>query len=307
MANGGGRANYKAKGGYNKQQYAINASKKASSKVTVEYISATHLAVIMSYDLFYDNKEVSEIISKNRDYYDFTSRASVFTKEKFDTIRVPLANILKRIDSKIILEYPPGFTQELTSEFPLEFKFQLKYEKKTLKLKINYDADEVAAKIKDFIPIQLLEKMYDFQKTGIEFGLRKHGRCLIADEMGVGKTIQALGLICCYPSDWPVLILAPATLKYNWLQEIGKWLGNGCAGLISKEEVQVITSGTDPIFLAAKFVIISYDTAARMADDIDRRQFRAAILDEAHYLKNPEAQRSKALIPVIKKSKRVII
>lgn len=125
--------------------------------------------------------------------------------------------------------------------------------------------------------------------------------------MGVGKTIQALGLICCYPSDWPVLILAPATLKYNWLQEIGKWLGNGCAGLISKEEVQVIKSGSDPIFLAAKFVIISYDTAGRMADDIDRRQFRAAILDEAHYLKNADSQRSKALIPVIKKSKRVII
>jgi len=36
---------------------------------------------------------------------------------------------------------------------------------------------------------------------------------LIGDEMGVGKTVQALGLACVYMKDWPVLILTPGYLR----------------------------------------------------------------------------------------------
>lgn len=36
------------------------------------------------------------------------------------------------------------------------------------------------------------------QSEGVEFGLRHHGRCLIADEMGVGKTVQGIALSSCY-------------------------------------------------------------------------------------------------------------
>ena len=38
------------------------------------------------------------------------------------------------------------------------------------------------------------ESLYNFQKKGIEFGISKHGRFLLGDEMGVGKTIQAIGI-----------------------------------------------------------------------------------------------------------------
>ncbi len=34
---------------------------------------------------------------------------------------------------------------------------------------------------------------------GVLFALRHHGRALIADEMGVGKTVQAIALMACYP------------------------------------------------------------------------------------------------------------
>ncbi len=37
-------------------------------------------------------------------------------------------------------------------------------------------------------------RLYQFQKEGIQFGLNNHGRILLADEMGVGKTIQAIGI-----------------------------------------------------------------------------------------------------------------
>ena len=69
-----------------------------------------------------------------------------------------------------------------------------------------------------------LERLYDFQKQGIEFGLKHKGRVLIGDEMGVGKTIQALCLANIYRKSWPLLIICPGTLRLNWKSEIQKWV-----------------------------------------------------------------------------------
>jgi SWI/SNF-related matrix-associated actin-dependent regulator 1 of chromatin subfamily A len=40
----------------------------------------------------------------------------------------------------------------------------------------------------------MMEVLYNFQKEGIEYGVRRYGRLLLGDEMGVRKTIQALGI-----------------------------------------------------------------------------------------------------------------
>ena len=44
------------------------------------------------------------------------------------------------------------------------------------------------------------------------------------DEMGIGKTIQAISIASIYQEDWPVLIVAPSSLKLNWQEEILEWL-----------------------------------------------------------------------------------
>jgi len=43
---------------------------------------------------------------------------------------------------------------------------------------------------------------------------------LIADEMGLGKTLQAVCLACYFHHDWPLLIVCPASLKFNWKAEL---------------------------------------------------------------------------------------
>lgn len=48
------------------------------------------------------------------------------------------------------------------------------------------------------MPSSLASVLLPFQREGVRFGLRHDGRCLIADEMGVGKTLQAIALASCY-------------------------------------------------------------------------------------------------------------
>ena len=69
-----------------------------------------------------------------------------------------------------------------------------------------------------------LSVLYKFQKDGINFGIEKKGRILLADEMGVGKTIQAINISLLYKENWPVLIICPASLKFVWRDEILKWI-----------------------------------------------------------------------------------
>ncbi|GFH17529.1 uncharacterized protein HaLaN_14187, partial [Haematococcus lacustris] len=56
---------------------------------------------------------------------------------------------------------------------------------------------EVAARFQ-LMPLALRCALMPFQEEGVRFGLQRHGRALIADEMGVGKTVQALALAACY-------------------------------------------------------------------------------------------------------------
>ena len=53
----------------------------------------------------------------------------------------------------------------------------------------NYEEEVKNKKSLKSLPESLMKTLYEFQREGIEFGLSKFGRCLIGDEMGVGKTV----------------------------------------------------------------------------------------------------------------------
>ena len=65
----------------------------------------------------------------------------------------------------------------------------------------------------DFLPESLRNALLPFQKEGVKYGLEKQGRLLIADEMGLGKTVQALCVAYKFKDDWPLLIVAPASIR----------------------------------------------------------------------------------------------
>ena len=94
------------------------------------------------------------------------------------------------------------------------------------------------------MPKDLREKLLPFQVQGVQFGIRKECRMLFADDMGVGKTVQAIALASCYEDSWPLIIVVPASLRLSWANELEKWL----PGLLPSD-IHVIFSSDDKLSL----------------------------------------------------------
>ena len=62
--------------------------------------------------------------------------------------------------------------------------------------------------------------LYPFQETGVKFAIRRNGRALIADQMGVGKTLQAIAVADAYRYAGPLLVIVPAAMRFVWADEI---------------------------------------------------------------------------------------
>ena len=63
--------------------------------------------------------------------------------------------------------------------------------------------------------LNALEFMFCFS-----FALAGQGRALVADDMGLGKTMQAMCIACFYRQEWPLLIVTPSSVRFQW-KEVG--------------------------------------------------------------------------------------
>lgn len=140
--------------------------------------------------------------------------------------------------------------------------------------------------------------LYPFQYTGVRYAEISNGRCLIGDDMGIGKTIQALAYVALHPEHHPVLVVAPANVKFNWLKEAEKWVG-------STYTSAVIRKGKDPM-PNTDIVIINYDIVNKQKDALLAKGFKTIICDESHYLKNYKAARTKATIEIAQECDSVL-
>lgn len=120
-----------------------------------------------------------------------------------------------------------------------------------------------------------------FQRAGIAYAMARPN-VLIADEMGLGKTIQAIGVVNANPSIRQVLVVCPASIKINWQRELQRWL--------TRPLSVGIAVGSD--LPQTDVVIVNYDLLARHKAALAARAWDLLVLDEAHYVKNPKAQRS---------------
>ena len=134
----------------------------------------------------------------------------------------------------------------------------------------------------------------EHQKEAIQ-KLVENKKFILADDMGLGKTTSTI-IAALEASSKKVLIICPATLKINWKREIENY----------SDKSIYIAEGKN-FSTDADFVIINYDIIKNFHDpkkkddsEILKANFDLVIVDEAHYIKNGQAQRTKLINDLVK-------
>jgi SNF2 family DNA or RNA helicase len=146
------------------------------------------------------------------------------------------------------------------------------------------------------VPASFKGNLYPYQGTGYRWlrMIYKEGLgCILGDEMGLGKTIQIICLIArnVENKERPSLIVAPATLLENWRREFAKF--SPCTNIY----VHIGSERTGFPADLEKFdvVITSFSTLARDLSLFKMVTWDIIVADEAQAIKNPEAERTKVL------------
>lgn len=131
----------------------------------------------------------------------------------------------------------------------------------------------------------------EYQKVALEFLELKKGKGIIADLMGLGKTIEAILYLASHPELRPAIIVCPAGVSENWFRELNRFL------IPSAFNTTLQLSGRNPFPLITDFFqiyIISQSVLTNWVDVIIESDPKAVIFDEAHGFKNQSAHRSQA-------------
>jgi SWI/SNF-related matrix-associated actin-dependent regulator 1 of chromatin subfamily A len=131
------------------------------------------------------------------------------------------------------------------------------------------------------LPKTLAGELMPFQVAGVEYALERR-RTFIADEQGLGKTIQALAAVE-VDRGFPAIVVCPASLKLNWQREAVRWLPHRSVAVIN---------GRSPIPLEHDILVLNYEILDAHREALAGLHAGALVLDESHYCKNPKARRT---------------
>ena len=123
-----------------------------------------------------------------------------------------------------------------------------------------------------------------FQRAGVAYALDAR-RLFLADEQGLGKTVQALAAME-EDAAYPAVVVCPASLKLNWRREAQRWLPHRTVHVVS---------GTGGVLPDAEITVINYEVVHAHRERLRLRRPRTLVLDESHYVKNPTAKRTRAV------------
>ena len=119
-------------------------------------------------------------------------------------------------------------------------------------------------------------------------------KIILADDMGLGKTIQAIGCINADESIRRVLVVSPKSLLPTWQLELASWL-------VRPLRVATMTSAHTPTAADYDVLLVNYELVTRRRKALDAAgSFDLLICDEAHYLKSPDTQRTRAILGELK-------
>ncbi|HEY4276907.1 MAG TPA: DEAD/DEAH box helicase [Conexibacter sp.] len=134
------------------------------------------------------------------------------------------------------------------------------------------------------IAARLGGELEPFQWAGVRYALDAR-RTFLADEQGLGKTVEALATLEADDA-FPAVVVCPASLKLNWEREARRWLPHRSV---------VVIDGRQAVPPSGEITILNYEVVDHHRESLARRRPRALVLDESHYCKNPSAKRTRAV------------
>ena len=169
---------------------------------------------------------------------------------------------------------------------------------------VNEAAAGVMAKLSEFIDASrstdaeieipaLQGELLPYQKAGVAYATRAK-RSFIADQMGLGKTIQAICSVehaSVTAKTYPAVVVCPPSLVLNWKTEWNKWL--------PERRVATVTNRKNfPDKGSYDVLVVGYSNITHWEKQL--LNHASYIFDESHYAKSPAAKRTKSAIKIAK-------
>lgn len=139
----------------------------------------------------------------------------------------------------------------------------------------------------------LLTKPMGHQIRAVEKMEEFNGRMLLADDPGLGKSLSSLMYVDRHPDLRPVVVVCPASLKWNWQNEITTHLGVR----------STVLEGTRPRgrpIAGCPIWVINYDILHAWLPWLQDLKPKVVIADEVHYARSSRARRTKMLRKLVR-------
>ncbi len=171
--------------------------------------------------------------------------------------------------------------------------------------------DEIAQRAERF-PLDesgLKATLRQYQRFGAKYMLAQE-RTVIGDEMGLGKTVQALAAISHIESKSPkshFLVVCPASITLNWLRETDakSMMRPALLHGANRDRELALWEGSGGVAITSFSTLGALDLPARLTRHGIR--VRMLTIDEAHYVKNPDTQRRRAVEAIMPHSEHVTL
>ena len=162
---------------------------------------------------------------------------------------------------------------------------------------------ELVAEIENY-PLDLSylkATLRNYQAFGCKYILRQK-RVLLGDEMGLGKTVEAIGAMAALKAEGAThfMVVCPASVLVNWCREI-----------VQHSQLEAIKVHSNDEEALSKWIseggvaVTTYESISKFILPNDY-MYSMLVVDEAHYVKNPEAIRTKAMQVLTSKTDRVL-
>lgn len=164
--------------------------------------------------------------------------------------------------------------------------------------------EELAQKIQE-VPCQLQGlrcNLRRYQAWGVKYILSQR-RVLLGDEMGLGKTVQAIAAMVSLKNDGAThfLVVCPASVVENWCREISKHSCLPAHKIHGSDRGRAFKGWME----GGGVGVTTYETTEYFYFDSSFR-FSMLTVDEAHYIKNPEAQRTNHVKEIARHADRLL-